>query len=167
MVGCLSKIISKILARRLTGVMPLLVGETQSAFVQKRQILDSVLVANKVIWWMKKKKWKGVLLKLDFHKAYDNVRWDFLDNVLRLIGFGLIWRKWIECCITTALMSILINESPPVPLKLERGLRQGDPLSPFLFVMVAEVLNCLLKRAKDYGIIEGVKVGRNDVDISQ
>ena len=88
-------------------------------------------MANEVVWWLKKKKTKSVLLKLDFHKAYDTVRWDFLDKVLEMMGFGEKWRRWIGVCVSTASMSILINGSPSLPFKLKRGLRQGDPLSPF------------------------------------
>ena len=57
-------------------------------------------------------RWKRVLIKLNFQKAYDLVRWDFLDHVLDLMGFGVMWRKWISCCVNTAAMSILVNGSP-------------------------------------------------------
>ena len=146
--------------------MTILVGEIQSTFVQKRHILDGALIANEVVWWLKRKKSNRVLLKLDFQKAYDSMRWDFLNMILEMMGFGARWRKWMECCVTIASMSILLNGSPSKPFKLERGLTQGYPFSPFLFVMLAETLNGLLQRAKEMGIIRGVNVGRNKVDIS-
>ena len=74
MIGCLYKIIAKILAKRLSIVLNDLIGETQYAFVKNRQILDGVLIANEVLWWIKKTKRKGAILKLDFQKAYDTVR---------------------------------------------------------------------------------------------
>ena len=112
-VGCLYKIISKIFANRLKVMMPIIVGESQYGFVEKRQILDGALIANEVVWWMKKIK-QAIMLKLDFQKSYDMVRWDFLDMVLERMGFGLTWRRWISCCITSASMSILVNGSPSI-----------------------------------------------------
>ena len=166
MVGCLYKIIAKILSCRLKQVLPGLIGESQSAFIQKRQILDGALIANEAIWWLKKKKINATLLKLDFHKAYDTVKWSFVDKVLKLMGFGRKWRGWIYHCISTASMSILINGSPTASFKMERGLRQGDPLSPFLFILVAEVLNRMILRARDLGFIEGVVVGKDKVELT-
>ena len=80
--------VSKILAKRLRNVVPCLVRETQSAFVQGRQILDDALIASEVVHWLKKKKKPGCIIKLDFHKAYDCVRWNFVDLVLLRMGFG-------------------------------------------------------------------------------
>ena len=137
--------------------MPILDREAQSAFVQKRQILDRALIVNEVVWWMKKGRVEGTLLKLDFHKAYDSVKWKFVDDVLELMEFGAIWTKWNNLCLSSALTSIVINGSPTTPFKMERGLRQGDFLFPFLFVLAAEVLNCLMLRAKDIRIIDGVE----------
>ena len=166
MVGCLYKLISKILANRVKLVMPGLVGETQSAFVSGRQILDGGLIANEVVWWLKKAKMSGFMLKLDFQKAYDTVRWSFLDHVLDCMGFGSKWRSWVGHCVTSASMSILVNGSPSAPFKMNRGLRQGDPLSPFLFVLVGEVFNKMVEKAKSLNLVEGLKVGRDAVDIS-
>ena len=166
MVGCLYKIIAKILANRIKEVMPILVGETQTAFVHNRQILDNALIANEVVWWLKKRKFKAILLKLNFQKAYDTVRWSFLENILEITGFGKKWRGWIAQCLSIASMCSLINRSPTEPFKMERGLRQGDPLSPFLFVLVAEVFNRMVQRAKEIGVIEGIAVSKDKIDIS-
>ena len=97
-----------------------------------------------------------VLLKLDFLKAYDSVRWDFIDHVLQRMGFGNVWRWWIWGCLTSTEMSIMVNGSPTKPFHMERGLRQGDPLSPFLFVLVAKVLNHIISRAEEKNLIDGV-----------
>ena len=107
-----------------------------------------------------------MLLKLDFHKAYDSVRWVFVDHVLQWMGFGNSWRSWIRGCLTSADMSIMVNGSPIKPFHIERGLRQWDPLSPFLFVLVAEVLNRLISKAEDYNLIDRVLVGRDEVNMS-
>ena len=146
--------------------MPTLIGETQSAFVHKRQILVGVLIANEAIWWFKKKKIKASLLKLDFQKAYDYVKWSFLDKVLDGMGFGVKWRGWIWHCISSASLSILINGSPTTAFKMERDLRQGDPISPFLFILIAEVMNRMILKARDLGFIEGVVVGKDKVELT-
>ena len=102
---------------------------------------------------------------MDFRKVYDLVRWSFVDQVLEKMGFGSIWRKWIMSCFESTSVSILINGSPSKPFKMERGLRQGNPLSHFLFILIMEVLNKLLDRAKDNGAIEPMIVGTNKVEL--
>nr|GEY23435.1 RNA-directed DNA polymerase, eukaryota [Tanacetum cinerariifolium] len=96
LIGSLYKIIAKILANRLVGMLSGIVNEVQSAFVADRQILDGPLILNEVIQWCKSKKKQALIFKIDFEKAYDSVRWDFLDDVLRKFGFGDKWRKWIQ-----------------------------------------------------------------------
>ena len=166
LVGSVYKVIAKILSKRLRSVLPALVGETQSAFVEGRQILDGALIANETVQWMKIKKKAGVLLKLDFQKAYDTIDWSALQMVLHEMGFGDKWRSWISQCVSTASISIIINGSPSKPFKMGRGLRQGDPLSPFRFVLMAEVLNKMLMKALALGQIKGLRVGAADVLIS-
>jgi len=121
MVGSVYKVIAKILSRRLKGVVADLIGETQTAFVSGRQILDGALIAN-----------EGVLLKLDFQKAYDTINLESLDMVLKEMGFASKWRQWVRGCTATASISILINRALSKPFKMQRGLRQGDPLLPYL-----------------------------------
>ena len=146
--------------------MPSLIGEAQIAFVSGRQVLDGALVANEIVHWLKKKKKAGVLLKMDFQKAYNSVDWEALDMVLAVMGFGSNWRNWVQKCISTASISILINRSPTKPFKMERGLRQGDPLSPFLFVLMAEVLNRMMHKAANLGLIRGLSVGKDRILLS-
>ena len=167
LVGSLYKIIAKVLANRLKGVMGKLVSNSQNAFVEGRQILDVVLVANEAIDSRKRSVGTGLVCKLDIEKAYDHVNWRFLTSVLEKMGFGPKWRKWIFCCISTVRMALLVNGTPTDFFSTFRGLRQGDPLSPYLFVLIMEALSSLISRAVKNGFIRGFKAtGRRGEGVS-
>lgn len=166
MVGCVYKIIAKLLSRRLQGVMNSLIGPHQSSFIAGRQILDGALITGELIESCQRLKIKSTILKLDFHKAFDSVAWSFLEWTLTQMGFPKLWRSWIMTCVTSAAASILINGTPTIPFRLHRGLRQGDPLSPFLFDLVVETLSLLIEKASGLGLWEGVAVSRDGEKIT-
>ena len=165
MVGCIYKIIAKILSSRLKDVITPLIDESQNAFVRNRQILDGVLIANESLRWLKKKRISGALIKIDFRMAYDSIRWSFLRKVMEKLGFGRKWIAWIMECVSSASMSILINGSPLRPFKMEKGLRLGDPLSPYLFIIVTKALIYFLKEAHHMNMIEDVSIGKAKVSL--
>jgi hypothetical protein len=112
LLGCLYKLLAKVLARRLAKVMDPLVASTQSAFLQGRLLVDGVMVVNEVVDMAKKSGKECLILKVDFEKAYDSVSWNFLDYMLRRFGFSLQWRSWMRACVFSGCMSILVNGSP-------------------------------------------------------
>jgi len=96
---------------------------------------------------------------VDFEKAYDSVDWHYLDAVMGKMNFPALWRKWIKECVSTVTASVLVNGSSTDEFSLERGLRQGDPLSPFLFLLAAEGLNVMMSEMVSANIFEGYVVG--------
>ena len=153
--GGVYKILAKVLAIRLRMVL----GEIISAPQKNRQILDSVLIANECLDSRLKSGQPGLLCKLDIEKAFDHVNWGFLTPVLERCGFSDKWRRWISFCLSTIRFSILINGTPHGFFGSSRGLRQGDPLSPLLFVLVMEAVDRMLDKVVHEGRLLGFSVG--------
>nr|GEW66706.1 RNA-directed DNA polymerase, eukaryota, reverse transcriptase zinc-binding domain protein [Tanacetum cinerariifolium] len=158
LIGSMYKIIAKILANHLVGVLRDIVNEVQSTFITKRQILDGPFILNEVIQWCKLKKKQSLIFKVDFEKAYDSVRWDFLDDVLKKFGFGNKWCAWIQNCLRPSRGSIIINGSPTEEFQFFKGLKQGDPLSTFLFILIMESLHLSFQCVVDVGMFKGINL---------
>ncbi|KAJ0491837.1 putative RNA-directed DNA polymerase [Helianthus annuus] len=149
LVGVISKVISKVLANRLKMVISTVISDSQSAFLKDKFILDGPLIVNELISWCKRCKRKAFLLKIDFEKAYDNVNWSFVVEIMKQMGFPELWCSWIWGILNSARSSVLVNGSPTFEFKCEKGMRQGDPISPFIFLVVMEALSVLLDKAKE------------------
>ncbi|XP_058783591.1 uncharacterized protein LOC131658300 [Vicia villosa] len=163
------KLVSKTIANRVKMVLPNIIDKEQSAFVQGRLITDNALVAMECFHWMKKKTKgkKGIMaVKLDMSKAYDRMEWRFVVGALEAMGFPRNLTTLIEKCISTVSFQVLVNGQPSRIFYPERGLRQGDPLSPYLFVICADVLSGLLKKGVAEGSLNGIQVARRAPKIS-
>nr|GEZ44977.1 RNA-directed DNA polymerase, eukaryota [Tanacetum cinerariifolium] len=158
LIGSLYKVVTKILANRLFMVISDLISDVQTAFLHNRQILDGPFFLNELLSWCKQKNQQAMVFKAVFAKAYDSIRWDFLDDVLNCFGFGCKWRSWIRCSLKSGMASILINGSPTSEFQFHCGLKQGDPLAPYLFILVMEALHLSFSRAINAGIFTGVGV---------
>ncbi|GJX77884.1 F-box domain containing protein [Tanacetum coccineum] len=121
LIGCFYKI----LAKRIKKVIGGLIGDEQNAFIKGRFILDGSLIANEAFDFLKKKKKRAFLLKIDFEKAYVSVNWKFITDTMGQMGFGDKWCKWVKACLNSATVSVLVNGSPTNEFIMERGVRQG------------------------------------------
>ena len=153
------KIASKAIANRLKKVLPSIISETQSTFVHRRLITDNVLVTFETMHHISQKKRGGVgemAIKLDMSKAYDRVEWTCLEKIMDKLGFVDKWRKLIMQCITIVTYAIKINNCPKGHIIPSRGIRQEDPLSPYLFLLCAEGLSAMIKVSVCKGKMEGL-----------
>ncbi|GJQ98238.1 putative RNA-directed DNA polymerase, eukaryota, reverse transcriptase zinc-binding domain protein [Tanacetum coccineum] len=164
--ACMVEVKDAVLANRLSKVVDKLISHEQSTFIKSRQILDGPLFLSEAIDWYKKRKKKMLLFKVDFEKAFDSVSWRYLDYMLCNLGFGLSWRSWIKACLESSRTSILINGSPTSEFNVRRGLRQGDPLSYFLFIIIMEGLHVALTDSVRSGLIRGINFGSLDLNLS-
>ncbi|KAH1083259.1 hypothetical protein J1N35_023020 [Gossypium stocksii] len=163
------KIIAKVVANRLQNVLDDCIDDAQSAFVPRRLISDNVLLAYEILHSFKNKRSRRrgfMALKLDMSKAYDRVEWPFLKGMMSKMGFAELFIDSILRCINSVHYSILINGEEGLDFKAMRELRQGDLLSPYLFLFCGEGLLALMKLASQERNICGAKVCRSSPTIT-
>ena len=140
------KIIAKIITQRLKPILSKVILEEQFGFLFNKQIHDVVYLASEAIHSIKREKQPTFSLKIDLSKAYDRVSWTFIHLLLIQIGMSLEMVEWILGCIQSTSFAVLINGAPSHFFFLARGLRQDFPLSPFLFLLVAEALSRIIQK---------------------
>lgn len=158
------KIIAKLLTKRIQPLLHSLISPSQSAFVPGRAISDNILITHEILHYLRRsgaKKHVSMAVKTDMSKAYDRIEWSFLQAVLLRMGFHETLFGWIMECVSSVSYSFLINGGPQGRVTPSRGLRQGDPLSPYLFILYTKVLSGLCHQAMNRGTLPGVKIGQN------
>jgi hypothetical protein len=149
------KIITKTLTLRLNKIASKIISPNQTAFIPGRYILEGVVI-HEVLHEMSRKKQSDIILKLDFEKVYDKVSWHFLQGVMRNKGFCERWIDWTLKAVSGGRVAINLNGELGHYFRSYKGLRQGDPLSPLLFNIVADGLSAILNRAAERGVLQGV-----------
>jgi len=120
-----------------------------------------------VIEFVRKSEKECLIFKVDFEKAYDSICWRFLEYMMKRFGFSVRWCRSIRACVCCGSLSVLVNGCSTEEINIHRGLKQGDPLAPFLFLLVVEGLSGLVRSTEARGLYHGFKVGNLGISISR
>ena len=153
------KVLAKALANRLHVVISSVVSDSQSAFVQGKQILYGILIANESVDEAKRMNKEMLLFKEYFEKIYDSVDLNYLDLVMINMNFPTLWRMWIYECVGMETTSVLVNGCPMEEFHIERGLRKGTFSLLFLCLLAAEGFNVLMTALVVANLFHGYSVG--------
>ena len=158
------KIATKAIAKRLEAVLPLLINADQTGYIKGRYIGENVRLISDIISYTAAKNLPGLAVFLDFEKAFDSIEWNFLFKVLDKLNFGPDFKNWIQTFYSNTTSCVTNNGYASDFFKLERGVRQGCPLSGTLFVLGIEILALAIKKNPN---IEGIRVGAREIKITQ
>jgi len=158
------KILSTVISNRLKLYLDKLISSSQKGFVRGRQIGECTRLVSDIITDLKNKNKSGILLLIDFEKAFDSIEWCFIDKTLSYFNFGINIRKWVKLLYTQIESFIINNGHSGNRFTLGRGVRQGDPLSPYLFILATEIMASGIKNHED---IEGIMIDNSEFLISQ
>jgi hypothetical protein len=143
-----------------------MVSSSQSAFVKKRCIHDNFVLVQGLVKEFHRKKTSALFIKLDIAKAFDSVSWAYLLEVLEALGFGTRWRDWISLILSSTSSRVFLNGIPGKPIKHERDLRQGDPISPMVFILTMDPPQRILELATDQGIMNPISTRARRIKVS-
>lgn len=135
-------------------------------FLKGRLLVDGAIVVNELVDLAKNSKKNCFMFKVDFQKVYNSVSSSFMDYMLSRFGLNIKWTGLICAYVFTSNLTVLVNDFPTQEISIQKGLKQGDPLAPFLFLMVAEGLSGLFSRAVDKQIFTGLRMGSSDLVVS-
>ncbi|KAL9668655.1 hypothetical protein QQ045_006193 [Rhodiola kirilowii] len=169
LIGVMAKVVSKAIVNRLQQFLDEVICPEQCAFLKHRLISDNILIAQELSHFINKSRSQSRIyasLKLDMAKAYDKMEWDFLDLIMKKLGFAELWVDRVLSFVRSARYCIRVNRDISDFFYPTRGLRQGDPLSPYLFIICTEWLSYTLKHYADLGRIEGIQISRRSPSIT-
>lgn len=158
------KIGSSCIANRIKKVLPNLINEDQTGFISGRYIGDNIRLLYDVINYLKENNLPGLLVSIDFEKAFDSVNWQYMQNVLKCFNFGENIQGWIQAFYTNIRSSVVVNGKASGFFSIKCGCRQGDPISPYLFILCAELLAC---RIRENQSIKGIQIAETEQKVSQ
>lgn len=158
LINSVPKLIAKVLSLRLSAVIGSLVSPAQSAFLKTRCLQDNFLYVQNCVRSLHRKKKAALLIKLDIARAFDSVSWEYILELLTELGFSARLRDWITLLLSSSSSAFLLNGTPGDQINHRRGLRQGDPPSPLLFILAIDPLHRLISKAAMDGIIAPLPV---------
>ena len=158
------KIVSKVIAKRMGKVLALLINPDQTGFIKGRFIGQNIRLINDILEQTKLQNIPGILLQLDFRKAFDTIEWEFIKRTIALFNFGDSIQRWIPIFYSKTESAVLNNGFCTNYFQLSRGVRQGCPLSPYLFVLAIELLACKIRQEKE---MQGINIFGKELKISQ
>ena len=159
-----TKVMSKVIATRIKNVLPNIIHHNQTGYVKDRYIGETIRSVFDIMDFTAKKSIPGLMIFIDFEKAFDNVEWEFLRYCLESFNFGPDFIHWVKTFYRNIQSCVINNGLSSEYFNLERGVRQGDPLSPYLFVVTIEILAIAIRQKKD---IKGISIGSEETKILQ
>jgi hypothetical protein len=154
LINCIVKIITKLMGNRLQSVIIPLLHQNQYGFIKTRTIQDFLAWTFEYIHQCKQSRRQIIILKLDFTKAFDTIEHNAILDMMKQLGFGHKWIQWTKSILHSATTSIMLNGETGKCFNCKRGVRQGDPLSPLLFVLAADLLQCIINKACQQGLLQ-------------
>jgi hypothetical protein len=152
------KIITKLTKNRIKPLLPLLISSKKMGYFGGRKILDGIIISHEVIHSIKSTNKLDMLLKLDLSKSFDRLHGEYIEKILLAFSFSQDWVQWILYILSSAFFLVIFNDSPSPTFLPSRRIRQGDPLSHFLFILMVDGLSRMLKNANTNGSLKGLNL---------